>query len=329
MKVAAFILTTVLSVILMMGGVFVLLFTQDEPGGPALVALLGGATAFVIAGLFAGTFLLTSGRDPRSAEDRPFYRRVALVLGLVVVAGVAAMVTVAVLGEVSTGFAVAWIAVGLAYVAANVAGAEYLRRRDVRLRPTRPALPPVDADFSRRRSRTVMWWFGGVLVVGLVTVAIVAVLTRDASGLPALIGLAVSFAALAAMGVSLTAVFRINEHTRAVLGTDPARTKRIAGVVVRGTEHTLSAEETELARRYAPLAAVSLTWSTAQFSLLYLAILAQNLPLLAGDDGLKPLRLVVCGVLVVAAVVVPLLLRQRRRVERYREAHPVDAPAAA
>ena len=324
MKVAAFILTTVLSVVLLMGGALLLVFTQEEPSGLALVVLILGPMAFVLAGLFAGSFLLTSGHDPATPDGRRFFTRVGIVLGVVALVGVGALVTIAALGEVSVVFALGWIVAGLAYVAANVVGAEYLRRRDIRLRPTQPPAPPVDADFRRRRVRALVWWFVGVLVVGLAAAVVVAAATRDLESLPVLTGLALSFAALAAMMVSLTAIFRVNRHVRDLLGTDTARNKRIGRVVIRGKADALSTEESDLARRYAPLASLSLFWSAAQFSFLYVALLAQNVPQIWLGGDFQPLRVILSVFFIVsAAVFIPLMLNQRRQVERYRAAHPL------
>jgi hypothetical protein len=215
------------------------------------------------------------------------------------------------------------------YVAANVGAGEYLRRRDERMRPTSPAIPAADPDFSRRRVRILAWVFCGTLAVA-VTVALILTVgdsgDRDPVSTLNALALALAVAAFAATGVSLAAVFASNARTRAVLGTDVSRSQRISRVVLRGKDEPLSDEEHDLAARFAPLAATTVGWTVAELAFLYLALALQNAARVWSTDGVDGFALTIVILLVVAsALFFPAMVKQRRRALRFAAAHPTPS----
>ncbi|PSL37313.1 hypothetical protein CLV49_0920 [Labedella gwakjiensis] len=329
MKIAAFALTTLLSMALLFGFVFGIVASDDELSTGALIATVTAITAFIIAGLMAGFLLVTSGRDPRTEDGRRFFRRGAIILGVLVTGAVVALVSAAVVGPVSPATVAVFLASGLLYVALNVIGGEYLRRRDDRLRPTRPTVAPFDEPTTRRRMRTASTIFVVLLAVGVLTTIVVSTAWGDASDVPPLLGLSVLFAALGAAFVSLNAVMRLNTAARELIGTDAARGKRI-GRHIRGHDAEVSDEEHALAVRYAPLGRSLLGWNIAQFTLLHVGLLAQNLGRLLGEDSdLDVLYGAVSVVLVaVGAALIPHMAHQYRTIGRFIATH-VDTATAA
>jgi MFS family permease len=318
MKVTGFALTIVLSTTLMLGYVFGLVAADDEPSTAALVVSASALMVFIAAGLFFGVLLVTSGRDPRTPDGRRFFQRGAVVLGTLVAAAIIALVVVAVLGELAAPVALALVGSGLLYVALNVIGGEFLRRRDERLRPTRRAPSPLDEDATRRRIRLAALLFVGVLLVGVLVTVVVALVWGDAGDVPPLLGLSVLFAALAAGFSILNAIMTLNAAGREVIGTDTARAKRI-GRLLRGKDVDVSPEERDLAIRYAPIARSLAGWNLAQFSLLYVGLFAQNLGRFLGEksdfslfSGVFSAALVIVGV-----TLIPMMLRQRSRIDRF------------
>jgi hypothetical protein len=269
-----------------------------------------------MAGIGAGSVLLTSGRDPRSADGRRFFRRTALVLGAVTVAAAAAVSVGSVVGGLPGILPVSIVSAGLVYVAINVAGGEYLRRRDEGLRASRPPLEPLEDGFLRRRVRTAAVWFVGVLVVGVGASAITVALTGESEALWPLLSGALLFACLAAMLVCLSVVMRLNAVSRELLGTDTARAKRI-GRYIRGKDVESSEDDRALALRYAPTARATIGWSAAQTILLYVGLIATNSARIVGDDGVDVFVLVlVLALTAVGLAVFPYMLWERRRIGR-------------
>lgn len=317
MKVAAFILTTILASGLVVGGTLAIIGAADDASTPVIIATIGGLTGFMIAGVGAASLLLTSGRDPRTADGRLFFRRTAVVLATVTVVSVAAVS----IGSAAGGFpgvlTVAVVLAGLLYVAVNVVGGEYLRRRDERTRATRPPLEPLDEGFLRRRRRTLIVWFLGVLVVGVAASAIAVALTGEAEDLWPFLSGALLFACIAAMLVSLSVVMRLNAVSRDILGTDTARGKRI-GRFIRGKDAELSEEERALAIRYAPTARATIAWTAAQSIFLYVGLIATNTARIVGDHREVDvvILVLVLALAVVGLVLFPYMLWDRSRIGR-------------
>lgn len=317
MKIAAFALTTLFACGLVLGGTFAIIGAVDDASMPVIIATIGGLTGFMIAGVGAGSVLLTSGRDPQTSDGRRFFRRTAVVLAAVTVISVAAVS----IGSASGGFpgslTIAVVLSGLVYVAANVVGGEYLRRRDERTRATRPPLEPLDEGFLRRRVRTLVVWFLGVLVVGVAASAIAVALTGEADDLWPFLSGALLFACIAAMLVSLSVVMRLNAVSREILGTDTARGKRI-GRFIRGKDAELSEEERALALRYAPTVRATIAWTAAQSIFLYVGLIATNTARIVSDHrGVDVFILVlVLALAVVGLLVFPYMLWDRSRIGR-------------
>jgi MFS family permease len=315
----------VFTALVALGGAGAVIGGSTPAGWPSYMAL-GAIILLTLPPIALGAFVQWWPIEPwRGAGRRDLLRMVIVTVALQAIGAVLAAVTAT--QEVLPAWQAALYLTLIAVASvANIAVARAVRRRED-LRPPAPGAT-WDRATVRRKSRTVALWFLGALLVAVAGVVLLEVLLPDRGekgGLAlSLLWLALSLAFIAASLACLVVAWPLVLQVREIKGRYFSEMRTIARVVVKGKKDSLTAEDEGRAARYARIMTVYYPFQIAQFTLLYLAILCQQLPrALAGDDlGLRPFSIGLSVFLVVAFLVTaPMMLRQWRRAKAYAATH--------
>ncbi len=141
------------------------------------------------------------------------------------------------------------------------------------------------------------------------------------------LGFALQAVVLGALAGSLARIFPLAFAANRALGTDPRERRVITKALMRGRPVPDGLHGT--AARYAAIGSRSHAWFIAMFSLLYVTNVANNASRLLDDDFGAVSLLIVIGMTLVWAVLLPVLIRQQRRLARYSDEHPVPTEQPA
>jgi hypothetical protein len=335
-KILAFILSIIVATALLMGALFLIIFTAPRHLNTGLVVVSAIAPAvFIYAPLMLGS--LTTYWDVHNSPDsRRYYARwLWITVGLEVLAAIG-LVIFAVVAPAPIWVAVLIIGVGVVLtVVAPVIGRALLRY-DRKRRPDADAdasWTPITRTEIAKKVRAVGITFLVTLIIAGIGTAILDA-TTSKSGLDAATDLVftLDFAFLAAGIACIVVTLPLNRRLRESVTRDVGLLRKVSKVVLRGKSIDLTADEQKAAAKYAVVIPVIITFTLAYVALLYLGTgLVQVRQLIAGDDltGTSPIVLGLYAVVLV--VVFPLNIVRIRRARRYASDHadllPTGHPA--
>ncbi|WP_210505567.1 hypothetical protein [Naasia sp. SYSU D00057] len=309
---------------LIVGGILLLPVSTTEPADVRF--WLGSLAVFLatVPAIALGAFVQWWPIEPwRPAGRRPLLRMLILSAavqlvgaGLVVWLGRTGGLP---LSESLTFVGVVAAASGLSFVAARA-----IRRREA-LRPAGPPAAWTREVVERKAGVVRLWIFWTLMLAAAVLTALVVtgVLPVDRE-LWLFAAMGASLAALAGSAACLYVSWPLNAELRTARGDHHSDFSRIKRVVTGGKDERLSPEGQVRAIRWARVLTTYLPFQIGYLTLLYVALLLQQLPpalVPGGADG-RPLNLVIAAALIVAyAVVLPVLVRQWRRARRYAAEH--------
>ncbi|MCM3500871.1 hypothetical protein M3667_03135 [Microbacterium sp. P26] len=336
-RVLVFVLVVVLSTTLPVGVGVLLTVQSSESSGGELFLSIFASIGFVVGPLLVGSWM--AFWDPRrSADSRRIFRRIWVTVILSEVVSAALIIAYTVLAGAPVWLPVVFIVVGSALMAAAFWLGNLLRTTA----PAPAALPAESLYPPAERRRDVR----RIVVAALITMVVVSALC---TALALTVGLGdawfpvvcfpLAFALIVGGGMSSLPTFRVGRRARALVDGDLGRLRTIGKAVTRSKGPTLTAEDEMAAARYAPAAAILMTYQVVNIVTLYLALgllQVNNLSSSSTDPAFRILSIVLLAFFVVTLVVlVPLQIRQIRRARAYASAHPaprsewVDSPSEA
>ena len=327
MRIAAFIVSVLVSSALALGGTLLVVFAAPPRVDWTLFLATVGLVALVFGPLTLGslTAYWDFGGDP---ARRRLLRRWIVGVVLAEVAGVAAVVAYAVLNGSPWWLVVVFAGGGALLTAVALVVGPALQRRDDASRDPRPTWVPITRREITRKVVTVAAVFAGALVVGLVVAVVVSTTVDGLSDiLPSGLGFAVALAFFAGAITCVTTTLSFNRALREATGRDPALVQKVGRVVLRGKAVDLDPGERVAAARYAQVVAVTLPFQLAYLVMLYAGLAIQQVQGLL--SGTSPFALPLLVLLVVVLVAfLPWTLLRIARARRYARAHAAEADAA-
>lgn len=324
-RVLVLVVVVVLATILPVGvGVLLAVQSSDSSGGELFLGMFA-SVGFVLGPLLVGAWV--AFWDPRrSGDSRRIFRRiwVTVIVSEVVSAGLIIAYTV-------VAGAPAWLPVAFIVVGAALMAVAFWLGNLLRLTAPAPAALPAESFYpsaERRRDvrRTVVAALITLVVLGALCIALALTVGMGDAWFP-VVSFPIAFALLVGGGVASLATFRLGRRARALVDGDLGRLRTIGKAITRSKGSTLAAEDEEAAARYAPAAAVLMTYQVINLVTLYFALgLLQINSLMSPntDPSSRIFSIVLLVFLVVTlAVVIPLQVRQIRRSRAYASAHPV------
>jgi hypothetical protein len=325
-KILAFILSIIVATALLMGALFLIIFTAPRHLGTGLGLVAGIAPAiFIYAPLTLGS--LTTYWDVRnSPASRRYYARwLWVTVGLEVLAAIA-LVVFAVVAPAPIWVALLVIGVGIVLtIIAPVIGRALLRY-DRKRRPDADAdaswTPITRTEIAKKVRAVGITFLVAFIIAGVGFVVLDA--TTSKSGIDAgddvvyTLNLALIAAGFACVVVTLP----LNRRLRESVTRDVGLLRKVSKVVLRGKQVDLTADEQKAAAKYAVVMPVILTFTLAYIALLYLGLaLVQVRQLVSGEDlsGSGPIFLGLYAVVLV--VFFPLYIVRIRRARRYAHDH--------
>lgn len=188
--------------------------------------------------------------------------------------------------------------------------------------------PETPETIARRAWRRTAWIILAGGIVGLMVGVVVVILLGDARRGPGwpivVIGCTVAAGGLAGAFSLVATTLRLTPQMQAPLeGLSRFGRKTLAQAIASGTP--IEPADSDLARRAVDLARLRAAYqpvALGQFLLLYVGIAGPQIPNLFDDDSfVAGLSRIICGaLLVVAAAMSPVILRQTRAARRYVQA---------
>jgi len=320
MRILSFVLSTVLSTALILGGILLLVFAAP-PRVEWTVALAAAAMSLLMTGPLVLGSMLAAWDFRRTVDSRRLLRRWLVGTAALELVSVAVIVAYAVVNAAPAWVPVLIIGTAAALVVVAVLVGRALLRYDLAHRPAPSAFTPVPREQVVRSVVVVAVTFGVALVVG--TVAAVT-LTRTLLGsfddLGVALGLAVSLACIAGCVACFPVTLRLTRRVQEVTGRDATLLTKVAKVVLKRKPDDLDPHERVVAAKYAHIMSISLPFTLATFVLLYASlVLQQVMQLTSGNSTFAPYVLAFLAVAFVATT--PVLLRQNVRVRRWAADH--------
>jgi hypothetical protein len=321
MRIAAFILSIVVSTVLLLGGAFLLVVQASDSTSTVWVFVATVAMMmFVYGPLTLGSFRAywdVTG----SEESRTYYRRVLLVvLGLEVIA---AIVTVVYAVSTAAGVVIPVVFIGsgaaLTAVALIVGPAFY--RYDRAHRPPDPGWVGIERRQVTRRLLAMAITFLGVVALGVIGFEIVSGFAGRALSVGQVLAFSLEFGFFAAGAVGLFSTLGWIRRLREVTDRDPSRLRRVARVVLRKKSIDLDERDLVAAARYAAVISVTLSFQTAYLVLLYAGLVLQQVTLLVTGENAGFSLFIVVLLVAVLVVILPLQIVRIRRARRYATEH--------
>lgn len=333
MRILTFILSVVVTTLILTGGIVLLVVASPHIAPGALLVMSIGLPLIVMAPMAIGSYLAYWGAHPSDEAAQRYQRRGFRILLGAEALGLVALVAGAIVGHVAIWYAPVMIALAIALTVLAVVIGRALHGYDVR----HPQPPASDVDLSRaahaKRIRTITIVFFATLIMGLVLVLLLQQTGPHSSrDTWVLVLYAIIFACFAGAFATIFTSLRLSRRMREAAGQDFASVRRISRVVVKGKDEPLSDSDLAGAARYALFAAAYLRYQLAYFALLYVGIIGQQLTQYAqGISTFGPYISV--ALVMVFLVLLPILLRQARRASLYAVEHrapadPVRPPAA-
>ena len=321
MRIAAFVGTIIVATLVNVGGIALLLLASP-PHIESLIWLpIVSLMVFVYGPLLIGS--VTAYWDVRASPDAWRYFRwwFVVVYGLQVL-GAAAIVVFAVLAAAPAWLPLAYIVVAVLLNLLALRVGRALRRREESRRPADATWRPITRESIVRRILIVAATFMVVLIVGGVGFSVlfsfVAVHHR---GIGTALAFAVEFAFLGAAFACIAVSLRLNRMVREQVSRDVGRLRKVAKVVLRGKRIPLDPDEELAAARYAVVIGVTLPFTLAYITLIYVGMAIQEIGQLGSEPG-DPFPKVFLGFLIVALVVLlPLSVIRIRRAHTYARSH--------
>jgi hypothetical protein len=335
-RIAAFIVSVVVSCVLTLGGTLLVVFAAPPRVDWTLLLATTSLVALVFGPVVLGS--LTAYWDFRGdAARRRLLRRWIVGVVLSEVAGVAAIVAYAVINGSPWWLVVVHAGGGALLTAVALVVGPAVQRREAASGDATPTWVPITPHEIVRKVVRIAAVFTGVLVVGLVVVVVVFTTVDGLSGeLASGLGLAVALAFFAGAITCVVTSLSFNRALREATDRDPALVQKVGKVVLRGKAVDLEPAERVAAARYAQVVAVTLPFQFAYLVMLYAGIAIQQVQGLS--SGTNPFALPLLVVLVVVLVAfLPLTVLRIARARRYAREHaaeadpdprtPTDAPA--
>ena len=326
MKTLTLVLSVLIATVLAVGGPL-LLVVAAPPAEAWTIILATVGMSFLVYGPLALGSLLAFWDLYRDHGSRRLRRRWLLTVGLTEVAGVASVVAYAVVNGASAWLPAVVAAAGAVLTAGALFVGPALLRRDLATRPELPEWMPLTPAQIRRKIVTVAATFAAFLVLGTVTIVLVAVAAGMSTGdLGGVVVVALALAFLAAGAASVIVTLSLNRALRESAGGDLTLLRKVSKVVLRGQELDPDADAGEriAATRFAQVSSVVLPFQFAYIVLLYAGIATQQLQQLTAGDSPYALALLI-GLVVVLAVIVPLMTKKITRVRRWLRSDAVAA----
>jgi hypothetical protein len=266
--------------------------------------------------------------DPHEPAGRRAFMRLVIAAVAIVVILVIALAIGTTLGRTSA-MTAALIGTGTALaLAGSIWAGEFIRQRDAaRPRPDAPVINDERAHLRRKARRIPRTFVAalGVLAVALTTTWLVTGNTQAFGAPVVVLGLAVCTVAagIASVTITIPATFQTHE----LLGTDPARQKRIARAVRKRSLEHLPHDEQVAAKRYAARLVALQPFTLAQAVLGILVVVLLRLSnLMNPEASFHPFDIaLIGGLVIVLAAAVPFQRRQTRLMRAF--VHEPDAPS--
>lgn len=324
MRIAAFIVSVLVSSGLALGGTLLIAFAAPPRVDWTLLLATTSVVALVFGPLTLGSLTASwdlGGDDAR----RRLRRRWFATVGLVEIAGILAIVAYAVVNGAPWWVPVVFAAGNALLTAAALVVGPALRRRDAGARRAASTWVPVTRREIVRKVVTVAVVFVASLVLGLAAAVILFPLVDDLRGaLAEGVVLAVVLALFAGGVACIVVTLPLNRLLREGAGDDPVLMRKLGKVVLRRRELDLDPRERTIAARYAQIVAVTLPFQLAYFVMLYLGLGLQQVRSLADrEDPFAPFLLAL--LVVVLIVFLPLTLVRLSRARRYAREHASEA----
>jgi MFS family permease len=306
-----------------------------------------GAEGYVIVGATLFVLLLTSGTvaavlagwlvDRHAPEGRRPFAILMIVLAVVHLAGIIAIIFVVARAGANAGIAVSLIVPVVLFTVATSWGGELVGRRDAERAARVPLSAVLSATAPRTNMRRVLWiMLAAFVVVAAVGLAIVltastfvevvdATPSENVAFLVTACLWPVAFAFFAADVVALVFLLVVAGQLKSLFQGSYLTQKRLYRLVVKGRGEPLDTESLPIAARYAELQILNLSLNLATLLSLYGAIATEQVSSLIdmGFEDLEPFALGLLVMLVlVAALAIPLTMRNVRRIQRYLAANP-------
>jgi len=320
MKILAFVLSTVLSTALILGGILLLVFAAP-PRVEWTVALAAVALSLLMTGPLVLGSMLASWDFRRTDDSRRLLRRWLVGIAALELVSVAVIAAYAAVNASPVWVPVLIVGTAAALVVVAVLVGRALLRHDLAHRPAPAAFAPVPRAQVVRSVVVVAVTFGVALVIGTVAaVTLVRTLLGSFDDLGVALALAVSLACIAGCVACFPVTLRLTRKVQDVTGRDATLLTKVAKVVLKRKPDDLDPRERVVAAKYAHIMSISLPFSLATFVLLYAGlVLQQVMQLSSGSSTFAPYVLAFLAVAFLATM--PVLLRQIVRVRRWAADH--------
>lgn len=327
MRIFAFVMSVVVTTLILMGGIVLLVVSSPDVAPGALLAVSIGLSLIVLAPMVIGSYLAYWGAHPSDEAAQRYQRRGFGIVLAVEALGLIALVAGAIVGHVVIWYSPVMIVLAIVLTLLAVVIGRALHGYDVR----HPQPLASDVDLSRaahaKRIRTIAIVFFATLITGIVLVLLLLVQQADPLSSREL-WVAVLYATIVACFAGAFATIFISlglaRRMRDAAGQDFASARRISRVVVRGKDEPLSDSDLAAAGNYALFASAYFRYQLAYFALLYAGIIGQGITQYA--QGISTFGLYMSVALVmVFLVLLPILLRQARRTSLYAAEHLAPA----
>ena len=324
MKIMTVSLGIVLSLMIPLAMALLIFLQLDENSDVQVWLAVLGATTLGILPVIAGTVTASWDADPRTPLGRTYYVRLMLIVAAVVVAGATAIVIVTAVGALPVWVAVLAIVSSVLLTGLSMWVGEMVRRRSDSEELAELTPEELSISGARRRWLRIAIAFAVTLVVSL-TGGLLVVTLSGYSDSGAIVALGLSLACIVASFVCLSVQRPMLLRVRRLFAGDRALAKRVATVVWKGKQTELTAHETSVAAKYAPLLVGILPFQVAQALFVFLGVgMLRVVNLVSGNEDFFVFDVIFLSLIGIAIVVsVPVSVARFRRVRRYRDAHAI------
>jgi hypothetical protein len=320
MRVAVFILATLLATALVMGALVLVLVTAPSHPGALVILPSVAVVLFVYGPIMLGSVSAYWGVTQTPESRRSFRSWLLIVGGLELLAAIGVIVY-SILEPVPLWLPFVLIASTVVLTFAAIAVGRAVLRHETSTRPIQTNWSPISRRDVRRKCVKVAVTFVVALVVA--AVALIGVFlgigskTRSLAGL---LPLAFELALFAAAFACIIVTLPLNRQLRDTVGRDLGTIRKVAKVVLRRKSIPLDESEQVAAAKYAAVISTVLSFTLGYIALLYVGLAVQQLSALgdgAGAYSFGTLALLV----IVLLVLFPLQVVRIRRARRYAADH--------
>jgi hypothetical protein len=315
-RILVFVLSVIAATVIETGAILLIVLTAPAHLG-WLIILPSIAIGLIV---YGATVLgsVSAYWDVRSSSDgRKHFR---LWLGII---GVIATVVYSVVAPAPFWLPIIFIVAAALLDLVGISVGRAVLRREQAQRPIDVSWNPITGAVIARKCITVGITFVAFLVVGL---ALFLVFARDDPDRLSLLGSVFEFAFIAAAFACIIVTIPLNRQLRDPVGRDFGRIRNVAKVVVRNKNIVLDADDQVAAAKYAVIISVTLSFTLAYISLLYVGLAIQLLASLSVGDTYS--LFVLIFLVVILFVLFPLQIVRIRRARRYAREHADKLPNA-